>query len=215
MKTRLLICGFVLGVATALLTGRAISQDQGAMPSPEDMQAMMEEYMATLEPGKYHKLMEGSVGTWDTTTKMWWGGPGSPPSVTEGTAERRMIMGGRFMMEEQSSVMMMPDPGTGQMQEIPWKGMGLFGYDNYRKMYNGVWLDSMSTFMLTMKGTVNPTGDVFTYYGEMDEPMLGVVGRMVKYVTRIIDEDTQVFEIIDLHAGDDYKVVEVTYNRRK
>ncbi len=49
----------------------------------------------------------------------------------------------------------------------------------------------------------------------MDEPMLGVVGRLVKYVTRIIDDDTHVFEIFDLHADDDYKVIEVTYERKK
>ena len=67
----------------------------------------------------------------------------------------------------------------------------------------------------TMKGGVDPTGTVFTLYGEMDEVMLGVVGRTVKYVTRIVDKDKHVFEIIDLHAGDGYKVVEITYTRKK
>ena len=56
---------------------------------------------------------------------------------------------------------------------------------------------------------------LFTLYGEMDEVMLGVVGRTVKYVTRIVDADKHVFEIIDLHAGDGYKVVEITYTRKK
>ena len=47
----------------------------------------------------------------------------------------------------------------------------------------------------------------------MDEPMLDVIGRTVKYVTRIISEDEHVFSIYDLHAGDDYKVLEITFKR--
>ena len=42
-----------------------------------------------------------------------------------------------------------------------------------------------------------------------------VIGRTVKFQTKVVDNDTHVFSIYDLHAGDDYKVVEVTYKRRK
>ena len=59
-----------------------------------------------------------------------------------------------------------------------------------------------------------PKTGVFTFYGEMDEPMLKVTGRTIKYVTRIVDANNYVFTIIDLHAGDDYKVVEITYARQ-
>ena len=79
----------------------------------------------------------------------------------------------------------------------------------------GCWADTMGTQLLTMKGTASPDGTVFTYYGEMDEPMMGVIGRTVKFQTKVVDNDTHVFSIYDLHAGDDYKVVEVTYKRRK
>ena len=44
----------------------------------------------------------------------------------------------------------------------------------------------------------------------MDEPGIKVTGRTAKYVARIIDQNKYVFEIIDLHAGDDYKVIEIT-----
>jgi hypothetical protein len=65
-----------------------------------------------------------------------------------------------------------------------------------------------------MKGIADPSYKRWTYYGEMDEPGLGVIGRHVKYVTRIVDENTYVFDIYDLHAGDDYKVIEMTYRRK-
>jgi hypothetical protein len=67
--------------------------------------------------------------------------------------------------------------------------------------------------LVGMSGMRDPSG-TFTYYGEMDEPMLDVHGRMVKYVSRIVNEDKHVFEIYDLHAGPGYKVVEITYERK-
>ena len=44
--------------------------------------------------------------------------------------------------------------------------------------------------------------------------MLDVSDRMVKYVTRIINENKHVFEIYDLHAGENYKALEVVYTRK-
>ena len=109
----------------------------------------------------------------------------------------------------------MPDPANpAEMTTMKFNGRGLTGYDNYKKMYIATWADSVSTHLLSMRGNCDPSGKVFTYYGEMDEPMLGVANRMVKYVTRIINENKHVFEIYDLHAGDDYKVMEFVYQRQ-
>jgi hypothetical protein len=43
---------------------------------------------------------------------------------------------------------------------------------------------------------------------------LGVYGRTVKYVTRIINDDKHLLEIYDLHAGDGYKASEIVYTRK-
>jgi hypothetical protein len=136
---------------------------------------------------------------------MYMGGPGSTPMVSEGTSEMKWVLDGRFVM----------DTHHGSMMGQPYKGIGLTGYDNYRNMYEASWCSNMGTNYLTMRGARNPKTGVFTYYGEMDEPALKVVGRTVKYVTRIVDKDHYVFEIIDLHAGDDYKVIEIAYERVK
>ena len=52
-------------------------------------------------------------------------------------------------------------------------------------------------------------------YGEMDDPMLGIHGRTVKHLTRFVNDDKHIFEIFDLAAGDDYKVIEITYTRKR
>jgi len=174
---------------------------QPAAPSPEQMQ----KWVATMSPGVHHKYLEQFVGTWKTQSKMWMAGPGSQPMVSSGVSTIKWVLGGRFIMEEH----------TGQMMGQPYEGIGLTGYDNYQNMYTFSWYNSMSTATVTGRGTRHPGTGVFTFYGPMDEPMIDVHNRTVKYVTRFIDKDTHVLDIIDLHAGDDYKVIEITYTRDK
>jgi hypothetical protein len=223
MKTRLIAAGFVLGAAAALVCSQALSQ-QGAsdgqqpempMPSPDEMQAIMKAWDDAMKPGEPHKGLGRSVGSWDTVTKIWMMGPAAPPTETHGTSEVKSVLGGRFVLQNDKSKFPMPDMQTGEMKMVPWEGMGLFGYDNYQKVYVGCWADDMGTQLLTMRGNMSQDGKTLTMYGEMDEPMLGVKGRMVKYVTEIINDDHHVFSVYDLHAGDNYKVVEVAYTRKK
>ncbi len=219
MRIRTLACGFVLGIVAAAGVNQAFSQDNkaGKAPSPDEMKKMMEgmqKWMKTMQPGEHHKAFEKMVGTWETTTKMWMEDPKAEPLVTQGTAERTWALGKRFVVDKMNSEIMMPDM-TGQMKKIPWEGMGMHGYDNNRNMYVTCWADTTGTQLLTMKGTASPDGKTVTYYGEMDEPMLDVIGRMVKFQYKFVDDSTEVFTIYDLHAGEDYRVMEVTYKRKK
>ncbi len=195
--------------------GQALSQDkpQGAPQGMPDMQAMMDKWMKSMTPGEQHKKLDYFVGDWDVTTKIWMGGPEAPPSETKGHATHKWVLDGRFLLEEFTGQMMMPD-ASGQMKPIPHKGLGMTGYDNYRNMYVASWADNMGTAILTMAGAVDPSGKVFTFYGEMDEPMLDIRGRTVKYVTTIKDKDNHTFEIFDLHAGPNYKVLQIDYRRK-
>ena len=172
----------------------------------EAEQAMMQEYMKLNMPGEHHKALDVFVGKWNTVTKMWMGGPGSQVMEWKGTSEIKWILGERFLLEEHQ----------GEMMGMPYLGMGMTGYDNYRNMYFSTWANNMSTFVLTMTGACDPSGKNFTYFGEMDEPALKITGRTVKYLTKILSPDSHVLEVIDLHhPGDNYKVIEVTYARAK
>jgi len=224
MNLRTLTCGITLGIAgsiaiTGLLSTSAkatLQPDMGegmTPPSPEDMQKMMDAWMVVMQPGPKHEFLNQFIGSWDTKTKMWFGGPGTPATESTGSSEIKWILDGRFIQETANSSFMMPD-ATGKMNEIPFQGIGTTGYDNYRNLYTGVWMDSLGTQMLSMKGSASPDGKKLTSYGEMDEPMLKVTGRMVKYVITIKDENHYIFESFDLHAGDNYKVLEITYTRK-
>ncbi len=199
-----------VGVCIAA-TSHVLSQDTGekapeGMPamSPEEM-AQMQEYMKLMQPGEAHKHLNFYAGVWDTVTKVWMGGPGTPPMESTGTSTFTSVLGGRWVMEEH----------TGTMMGMPYLGKGMMGYDNYKNLYVGTWYSNMSTEMLQMVGARHPKTGVVTMYGVMDEPQLSVHGRTVKYVIKQTDDDHFTFEIIDLHASDDYKVIELSYTRRK
>lgn len=214
MRQRLVPKEMASAIALCLiLTSPAWAQDAGAnkpddqapagqkMPTPEQMQKMMQSMM----PGEHHKALEPYAGTWNTETKMWMGGPGSTPMVSTGKSEIKWVLGGRFLLEEHKGTMM------GQ----PYEGIGMYGYDNVRNLYTMSWFSNMATNALHAAGSRPPGTNTTTFYGEMDEPMLGVYGRTVKYVSRLVNNDKVVFEVHDLHAGENYKVIELTYTRDK
>src|SRR5262249_34345435 len=157
-----------------------------------------------------HKKLNDCVGDWDTVSKMWMDGPGSKPTETRGHSSIKWVLDGRFLLEEFDGEMPMPD-ATGNVTMKPYKGMGLFGHDNVRNMYVANWANNRSRKIVNMPGKFDQSGKVLTMYGEMDEPMLDVHGRMVKFVWKTIDKNKKIFEVYDLHAGADYKVFEITY----
>jgi hypothetical protein len=212
----------VLAVVAGALFAQpgAEEKKEGATPgvqkpafSPAEMQAMMEEWMRVAKPGEKHKLFKELEGKWTTTSRMWMGGPGSPTVETTGTAENKVVLDGRYLLQEFKGEFMMPG-ADGQMMKQPHHGIGLTGHDNYRNQFVGCWGDNLGTAMLTMRGLLDPSGKVLTMYGEMDEPGLKMVGRMVKYETMIVNKDKHVFTIYDLAVGPEYKVIEVTYERQ-
>jgi Protein of unknown function (DUF1579) len=199
-----------VGVCVAA-TGHVLSQEAGEKApkgspamSAEEM-AQMQEYMKLMQPGEAHEGLRSGVGTWDTVTKVWMSGPGTTPMESPGKSVFKAVLDGRWVQEEH----------TGSMMGMPYKGFGMMGYDNYKKLYVGTWYSNMGTEMLQMSGGRDPKSGVVTMYGTMDEPQLGVHGRTVKYVMTPTGDDHFTFAIIDLHAGDDYKVIEIAYTRRK
>lgn len=198
--THVLAAGAALGLAAAL----GLGSRQPEIPEM-DPQKMMEQWMASIQPGKGHEFFKQFVGEWTTTTRVWMGGPGAPAQESAGTSTYSLILGGRFLKSE----------SKGEMMGMPHEGLGLTGFDNNRKLYRSMWVDNMITGFITNTGNLDQTGKILTQFGEMDEPMTGEIGKPVKYVTRVVSPDQHVFEIWEVLYGDPFKVVEVEYNRKK
>jgi hypothetical protein len=213
---------FVTCVVVAFITASfAFSQSRddgkpagpGRQPTAAEMAEMMKKWQATATPGENHKHLEHFVGSWDLTMKTWMGGPETQPTVSKGTAETKWILGKRYIQESIRAEMKMPGP-DGKEMAMPFEGLGTTGYDNFKKVYVGTWADDMGTQLLVMRGNYDPAKKALAMYGEMDEPAMDVYGRMFKTVTRVVDEETHVFEMYDLHVGENFKVMEITYKRK-
>ena len=186
----------VLTVSTALAKDKKSEKQM-------DPQAMMELYKTLATPGEPHKLFTSLAGSWTTTTKEWME-PGKPPTESPGTAEMKMLLDGRFLQQE----------FTGEMMGQPFSGVGIDAYDNLRKRYVTVWLDTMSTGVFTMEGTASADGKTITLKGQHGEPGGGHMTH--RAIWKIVDNNTQTFEMYGTHGhGKEVKMLEITYSRKE
>ena len=80
-------------------------------------------------------------------------------------------------------------------------------------MYVGSWIDTMGTGIMTSTGTVDKTGKTFTSTTTMPNPETGKPMK-TRLVTRIVDDNTHVFEMHIPAGPKDFKMMEITYTRK-
>ena len=167
-----------------------------------DPQAMMEMYKKLATPGEPHKLFASLAGNWTTKSKTWME-PDKPPIESTDSAEMKMLLDGRFLKQK----------FTGEMMGQPFSGIGIDGYDNLRKKYVTVWIDTMGTGIFLMEGTASADGKTITLEGQHDEPGGGKMSH--RAVWKIIDQNTQTFDMYGTHhGGKEMKVMEIAYTRK-
>lgn len=202
MKITMLVAAVAVAGALGFVSKRVMSNEQ---PAAQSQQAAGMSALAKIAaPGENHKHLEYFIGTWETTMKVWKNGPGTQPKTTDGTAEIDWVLDKRFLQERYQGTMM------GKYFE----SISLMGHNNFRNLYERTVVSTIGTHMLTLRGVRHPGSGLFTFYGEMDEPSLKVVGRAVKFVIRIINDNRFSCTTIDLHAGEEYRVVQVAYQRQ-
>ena len=168
-----------------------------------DPQAMMETYKKLATPGEPHKLFASLAGSWTTKTKEWME-PDKPPMESTGSAEMKMLLDGRFLQQE----------FTGDMMGQSYSGVGISAYDNLRKRYVTMWIDSMGTGIFTMEGTASADGKTITLKGQHAE--LGGGQMTHRAVWKIVDSNTQTFDMYGTHEhGKEMKMMEITYTRKQ
>ena len=189
-------------LALVVFASRGIAEDK--KPHTQmDPQAMMEAYARLAAPGEPHKLFSSSAGRWTTKTKSWME-PGKPPMESTGSADMKMLLGGRFLQQE----------FTGEMMGQPYSGIGTTAYDNLRKTYVSMWIDTMSTGIFVMEGTASDDGKTITLAGQHDEPGGGHMTH--RAVWKIVDNNTQTFDMYGTETGgQEMKVMEIIYTRNR
>ena len=198
-KTATYVLAGVLGAGLLAVT-QAMSQEQKD-PAALGMEQMMKMYEKLNMPGPEHARFKDAVGTWKTESKMWMG-PGEP-TVSTGTSRMELLFGGRYLKEDYHC----------SSPEMPFKGLGLHGYDNHKKKYVSVWLDSLSTGIMMMEGAYDEATKTATMMGEYDDPFMGQF--KAKSTIRELSKDRRLFEMYRIGAdGKERKDMEITYIRQ-
>ena len=157
-------------------------------------------------PGAPHALLVKLVGTWKVENTMWMGGPAGKAETSTGSSTYSSVLGGRYVQQDMNSSML----------QMPYRGIGMFGYDNFKKKYTGFWIDDMSTAISVMEGTMDEKTGAITFWGKMDDPTTQEKDKKVKYILRIVDNNTHVFELFDVTGyGEKAPVMRVKYSRTK
>lgn len=167
-----------------------------------DPQQMMEKWMGTMQPSKGHAFLQRFEGEWDVISTMWMD-PAAPPMTSSATTSTKLIYGGKFAMSDFNGLFM------GQ----PFEGTAVLGFDNVRKQFTSIWFDSMSTAFTPGKGMLDPTGNILTMIGTMDEPMTGEIGKHYKMLYTFHSEDSYTMEMREILYGDEFTVMKLDYTR--
>ena len=204
MKTNWICWCALVNVVTLLVLGvPALGQE--ATPAKEDpMQATMAAYARYAEIGEPHRQFRQRAGTWDVTVRMW-PAPGAPAEESKGVSECSLIMGDRYVLEKLEST------ALGQ----PFSGLGLLGFDNIKKKYVAVWIDSMSTGIMTSEGTPAADGKSVEYIGDLPDPVANKY-RQQRAVEYEDDADHRRMEAFDVGPdGKLFRSMEMLYVRHK
>lgn len=190
-------------VLVLFVTVSAVAQEKKRDKAAEQA-AAMQAMMKAAAVGEEHKKLDIMAGTWDAKVKFW---PemGAQPMESAGTSVNEWVLGGRWLQQK----------FEGTMMGAPFSGIGYTGYDNIRKMYVGTWMDNMSTQVMSSTGGAPSSANTYSFTATMLDPTSGEPVSSDEKV-RIIDKDHHVFEMWGPDMdGRNYKMMEITYTRKK
>lgn len=151
-----------------------------------------------VKPGPEHAYFKQFDGVWNATGKSF-GDPNAGPQEFKGVATYKLDVGGLWLVSD--------------FRTDDFSGHGVAGYDPRTKKYTSIWVDSMSTTIMRMEGTLDKSGKVMTESAETTGP--DGKPMKLKLVTQIKDADTHVFTMSMPADGKDVPMLTIEYKRKK
>ncbi len=161
-----------------------------------------QEQPPTAKPGPEHDILKEMVGIWDAVMLM----PGTPKDAPAGKAKSvyKMECGGLWLTST----------FDGEFAGAKFEGRGIDGYDQFKKKYTGVWVDSMSSTPMFFEGTRDEKTKILTMTTEHPGPD----GKMAKWKTQSSskDKDHHTFKMFMIgEGGKDEEMFTIEYTRKK
>ncbi len=191
-------------VAVLFVTAAAFAADAPPQMSPQQ-KTTMERMTRAATPGAQHAMLARMAGEWTCAVRMQMD-PSQPAQKSQSTATITALMDGRYIQEVDS----------GQMNGMPFNGMGLYGFDNVTGRYVSSWIDNMGTGIMTSVGTPDASGKVITWTASMNDPATGKPAK-ARMVTTITDDDHHTLEMFGVAPGTkkEMKMMTIEYARKQ
>ncbi len=171
--------------------------------SQADEAAMKAKWEKNAAPNEHHKALEPLIGTWNYNLR-WWMDPSQAPSESKGSNTNAWIMGGRFVQQNT----------TGEAMGQPFEGMGITGYDNVKGEYTSLWLDNMSTGIMTASGQYDAATKTLTEQCTFSCPMTEEKAMQGKGVLKLLDANHYTYEMYGKGPdGKEFRSMEIVYER--
>jgi hypothetical protein len=151
-----------------------------------------------------HGLLKGFEGRWRAEVRMWMD-PGQDLMVSTGVMVNRLVLGGRFLEQDYAD-----DAGM-------FQGRGLFGYNTIEQRWEGLWIDTMATFMMHEHGSYDAGTRTWEMSEEIRDPGSGHLMRKRSVVT-VTDADRHTMAMFFTplageNEGRESKCMEIAYER--
>ena len=149
-----------------------------------------------------HLILKQFAGTWKTKVKAF-AGPDIAPEDSTGLAKNSLILGGRYLKEEYK--------GTAHGKEF--QGFGLVGFDNIKGQYVSVWTDTMSTAMMSSRGSYDEKTATLSWENSYVDPITGSE-KHGRSIGRIVSPTKYAYEMLEkLADGSEIKILEIEYTK--
>jgi hypothetical protein len=151
---------------------------------------------APATPGPEHAALKAMEGEWSAVIKMM-------GEEMKGSSKSKMGLGGLWLLTE----------FKGEGEGAAFEGRGIDGYDQDKKKYVSIWVDSMTSSAMTFEGTYDEKTKTMTSFAEGKGPD----GKPAKFkgVTTMPDKDHQVFKMFVVADGKDNLMMTIEYERKK
>lgn len=183
-------------------TAASASTSVDSVSKPMDTAGMDKAWAAYMTPGDVHQMIAKANGKWNAEISFYMN-PDSP-SVSKAVCENKMILGGRY---QESSY-------KGNIEGMPFEGIGTLAYDNSRKMYISTWIDNMGTGIVYLEGDFDRATNTLTMKGKAVDVMTGK-DIQVRETFRMIDDNNQQMEMFDTKDGKEVKTMSIKLTRAK
>eukprot|EP00913_Durusdinium_trenchii_P005925 g5537.t1 len=162
----------------------------------------MADFAELAKPAAEHALFEPFIGEFNARVTAWCGSDAEPMTST-GTMTNRLILGGKFIEHDY------------QDDADMYQGKGYWGYNTVDKRWEGVWIDSMCSFMNIEQGSHNPANNTWGMTGQMTDPMSGKRLRKRSLIT-LTDSDHHTMEMFHAEEGAEEKLsMRIEYTRAR